>query len=266
MKTKLIKQIWIKGGLGNILFQGFIGHLISEKGHNVSFNGFLTKKNIITKLLKWTLHENNFHEELLGTTNYTFNIDFFNFIKLIVSKTIKFNFKSIFIFENEGKIRYDSTHYFGYFQSSSLIKNNLHTFRNYCNDLRKKLKLEEKHLKTQVVVHFRWGDSTWAKKNKIYYEKILEILKTEYEGHQIYIVTDDINKANSFFSLLNDKKILKRNTMEDFKFLCNSSILFVSPSTFSWWASQIGVFNLIYFPSNFKDFIFDNKSPIIFID
>lgn len=253
------------GGIGNVLFQGFFGFITSNKGYQVSYNGFLTKNNLITKLLGWTIHENNMHKTFFNKVSYDFNIEFFNIIKLLISKAFKFKFQSIFIFENESIVRYDGTHYFGYFQSMNLIKDNIVLFNSYCLDLRKALDIKLS-VKPQIVVHFRWGDSEWAKKNITYYEKVLEILISDYDSHKIYIVTDDKTKALSFFSVLKNKEVFKRSTFEDFKTLCNASVIFVSPSTFSWWASQVGDFDLIYFPSNFKEYRFINNSSIICIE
>ena len=59
MSKETKKFIWMMGGLGNVLFQGFAGYLL-QKNHSVYYVNNLIKSNFITnKILKWTVHDSS---------------------------------------------------------------------------------------------------------------------------------------------------------------------------------------------------------------
>lgn len=52
-----MSKIYLQGGFGNVLFQ--LVHYLSlrNNGHNPVFVDTLTKKNLITRLLGWKIHD-----------------------------------------------------------------------------------------------------------------------------------------------------------------------------------------------------------------
>ena len=53
-----MKNIWLMGGLGNVLFQILAFNIISKTSEKVFYVKTLTEKNHITKFLGWTIHQN----------------------------------------------------------------------------------------------------------------------------------------------------------------------------------------------------------------
>ena len=49
--------IWLMGGYGNQLFQYNYGEFLRSKGYDVSYNHYLLSRNITTRMLGWTIHE-----------------------------------------------------------------------------------------------------------------------------------------------------------------------------------------------------------------
>ena len=45
------------GGLGNNLSQLFFAYTLQSKGFEVEVNNYLCSKNILTKILKWSIHD-----------------------------------------------------------------------------------------------------------------------------------------------------------------------------------------------------------------
>ena len=45
------------GGLGNNLSQLFFAYKLQAQGYEIEINNFLCSKNLITKNLKWSLHD-----------------------------------------------------------------------------------------------------------------------------------------------------------------------------------------------------------------
>ena len=124
MKRK--KKMWLMGGFGNVLFQAFAASIIAERGHQIELMGFLTTKSLLTKFLKWSIHDNRLNNFFLKNINYKKKIGLLLLFKLFLKKLFfKHYFKNVFIFENEKNLRLNSVNYFGYFQSKKLIEGNI---------------------------------------------------------------------------------------------------------------------------------------------
>lgn len=238
------------GGLGNSLFQGFAGYLL-EKKHHVYYVNNLTKSNFITnKLLKWTIHDDLFNRRI-----FVNQLNFSNLKTIIVLISIWLKRNKIlvsnrnYLFEYQDNFSSTYTNYFGYFQSKDFILTRKHSFLKYCQFINQKLtqSLPEKQ-NFDLVVHYRWGDSDWAKENNKYYESVREFLISEYIDQKKLVITDDIKAAEYFFANIPKTKIEKNSVSEDFQLLCSSDIIFISPSTFSCIGLKktgLGVLNII---------------------
>lgn len=240
MKRK--KKMWLMGGFGNVLFQAFAASIIAERGHQIELMGFLTTKSLLTKFLKWSIHDNRLNNFFLKNINYKKKIGLLLLFKLFLKKLFfKHCFKNVFIFENEKNLRLNSVNYFGYFQSKKLIEGNIENFNSYCKLLNSLIinKYSTKFNPIDVCVHFRWSDSDWAKVNSKYYSVILKNLINYRKNTKVVVLTDDIDKANFFFKDLKNKKIKRNSPFEDFKSLMCASNLYIAPSTFSWWAAHL---------------------------
>ena len=249
------KFVWMMGGLGNVLFQGFAGYLL-QKNHSVYYVNNLTKSNFITnKILKWTIHDTSISEIIFDNQLHFSNLK--TLVKLISISFKKNNFlndKCHYLFESEDSFSSMYTHYFGYFQSKTFILERKNIFLDYCNLIHEKLiKSLPKEQISDVVVHYRWGDSDWAKENTEYYEKVKnELIKNNYRN--IVVVTDDLKQAHCFFSEINNISIQRKSISEDFSQIFYSKTLFIAPSTFSWWACHLGVAkNQVFIPEKIYD-------------
>ena len=58
MQTKSTKYVWLMGGFGNVLFQGFAAYVLREQGNSVEMIDNLTRKSLITIILGWSIHDN----------------------------------------------------------------------------------------------------------------------------------------------------------------------------------------------------------------
>ena len=97
-------------------------------------------------------------------------------------------------------------------------------------------------------LHIRGGD--FDIKDRIGKDFLKKISFTD----ELKIVSNDINYVTHVFKKTNFELISNNDPAEDFKILCNSNLLYVSNSTYSFWASCI-VFadgNKVIFPKNFK--------------
>ncbi len=53
-----VKEIWLIGGLGNVLFQFLIGEIFVKRGYCVKYVDNLCSENFFTTfLLKWKIHD-----------------------------------------------------------------------------------------------------------------------------------------------------------------------------------------------------------------
>ena len=88
-----------------------------------------------------------------------------------------------------------------------------------------------------IVVHYRKGDSGWAKSNLNYYLTIKEMI--QLESSTVIVVTDSPIDAQEFFlNLKNVQIVSSKCALEDFRIMLSASKLYCAPSTFSWWAAH----------------------------
>ena len=142
-----------------------------------------------------------------------------------------------------------SENIFGYFQYKSFFKENIKEFYLLCKDINVMYAASN----TGIVVHYRMGDSDWAKNSSHYYDKVKEMIKDRVES--ILVVTDSPKCASKFFQdCINVQLVSSNNAIEDFKIMINSSELYCAPSTFSWWAAHSTSKNsLVIMPKFFEE-------------
>lgn len=230
-----MKKIWLMGGFGNVLFQILAYKALRKNGLEVVYVDYLTKSNLITKIGKWTIHQ-NLYGELVRDDEICFNGKFYNYLAIlfgVLSKItrIKFSFSSFYKGDMDKRSNI-STNVFGYFQEKEFLDRN----KDLVSDLGERLNLlySDNIDGYDVVVHYRKGDSVWA--NEHYYKKILSRLKTE---SNVVVVTDSLNDAKLFFKDIENCNIVRsENAIDDFRILISANKLYCAPSTFSWWAAH----------------------------
>lgn len=231
------------GGFGNVLFQ--LTHYFSsvDQGYSPVLIDTLTNKNIITKFLNWKIHDKAylpiFNE--LGLTIQKQPIFKTSLIMFLgkLSKELKKPICSVYFFSevsNNDKYLTSANYIFGYFQSKKFLEENKKSIEIIVKYLNKSLLKEEKK-EPFVAIHYRYGDSNWAKENEGYYNLVK---KNILKKNSVVILTDSKDRAKVFFKDLQVSSlvILSNSPLEDFSYMVNAKELYCAPSTFSWWAAQ----------------------------
>jgi hypothetical protein len=247
-----MKKIWLMGGFGNVLFQILVFNVISKTNKNVYYVKKLTEKNLITKCLGWTIHQELYNDLIEEKDFYPKNL--FNSIRIVIvsflSKIFKKKFQIATFYNEYVQIEDNiSNNVFGYFQDFKFLNKN----KSELLILGEKLRNLYAYKGNLCVVHYRRGDSEWAIKFSNYYLNVRDLLKNE--SRDILIVTDSLEEAKIFFSEVNNTKIISsKNALDDFKHLVSAKKLYCAPSTFSWWAAHsLEINSEIIMPSFFNE-------------
>ncbi len=231
-----MKKIWIMGGFGNILFQIIAYRVLEKDNEEVKFIDILTKKNIITKLLGWTIHERLF--DTIISKNKIENINIFKSAIIIlissVSKYLKLKNHTAVFYNNYNRFEAPySNNVFGYFQDKYFLEKNKSLIYQLGIELYNTYKQKE----SNIVVHYRMGDSDWARQYEKYYYQVRELIALENE--RVLIVTDSPKAALEFFSNCSNIQLTNAQcALEDFRCMVSAKKLYCAPSTFSWWAAH----------------------------
>ena len=120
----------------------------------------------------------------------------------------------------------------GYFQSPK------HVFAESIDEVGKCLYnlLDVKSNPSEFLVHLRGGDFTLAKRMKNSHARAIAQYASD-NSLKLKIVTNDVTFATELFSFL-DYDFLSngRNARDDFQYLCGAKTLYLSNSTFAFWA------------------------------
>tara|TARA_X000000950_G_C13918150_1_gene661970 strand:- start:4531 stop:5226 length:696 start_codon:yes stop_codon:yes gene_type:complete len=202
----------------------------------------LTKENLITKLLGWKIHDQIY-------------LDVFKDLEVVVQKQsilktalimvfgkisqrLKIPVCSTYFFSESFKDRYLTTskHLFGYFQSRRYLESNQKEVQQIAKALQR-LYMSNKQKDPYVAVHYRYGDSNWAKEYEDYYTTVKQNIQ---QNKDVVILTDSKDRAKEFFKDLkvSSLKVMSNTPILDFSYMLGAQELYCAPSTFSWWASQ----------------------------
>jgi hypothetical protein len=236
-------KIYFLGGFGNVLFQLTLYISLKHDGYHPVIIDVLTKKNFITNFLKLNIHEAIF-KEIANDLNIKFyrqtKIQTIFIIALaFVSKVSKRQILFTYFFRDNFKKSnlVNSLNLFGYFQNKNFLESNKKHILTLSKTLQNRYNKINLNNQSIVVVHYRYGDSVWAKKCYDYYVSVKKRVKTK---KSVIIVTDSINEANIFFSDLkvDSSQIINNSSLEDFSYMVSAAELYCAPSTFSWWAAH----------------------------
>jgi hypothetical protein len=173
----------------------------------------------------------------------------FGFGKLLIKHHMSINKYDSELLYSFSKNRY----YFGFYQSSSY-------FNDYKAELIRLFRIRAQYQclprnGEYAAIHMRFGDykdlnskflGSDISLNRQYFEKGYELLKKEYKV--ILIVSDDKAMARKYCKGW-DVTIHDGNEMQDFQVLLNANALWISNSTFSWWAAYLNKKNCpVYAP------------------
>jgi len=238
------KTVWLAGGFGNIMFQMLLVERFYKKGYDIDIICVLNKKNWLTKLLGWTIHD-----DLTGyilnkypnssVRSYAKIYDILHLVMFYFSKLFSIPFFGYTFFKEFNNIQLTNSKYLiGYFQSEKFINDFSAEIIDISIFFNSHYSLENKS--SSIVFHFRWGDTDWGRKYEHYYLKVRDILIKE--NTDIRIVTDDLYKAQEIFGDINSVEFISSsNPFDDFLCLLNAETLILAPSTFSWWAANLSI-------------------------
>lgn len=224
------------GGFGNVLFQILVYKIISKNNDSIKYVNVLTEDNFITKLLGWTIHERLYDDFIpknrIANTGMI-NSLFILLVSVISKVTHTKNFLATFYSSSNKFERPYSRNIFGYFQEKDFLERHKNELLILGQELYKKYKKTD----SSIVVHYRMGDSDWAREHDHYYNEVKKLVKLETE--QVLIATDSPQDALSFFSECKNVQLTdSKNAMDDFIYMVNAKKLYCAPSTFSWWAAH----------------------------
>ena len=240
-----VVYVWLFGGLGNQLFQINYGeYLRRERGKNVRFIDNLTRRNSLTYLLNWSVHEN-----ILGRIFNTESVETLTSVGAlsipILAKSPLFNSYSYYYGLNKWS-KNPAKNNFGYFQSKDLLSSG-----NYIS-VTPDLILENNN--DGWLMHYRSIDASGISHPEAYYEVYYNKVLVSLEPSTINIVS---NSSDSLFRL--QKKYPKHefidvstNAFEDFVKILSAKKLIMSPSTFSWWGARLGNVSKLIMPADFE--------------
>ena len=235
-------KIYLQGGFGNVLFQLVHYLALKNQGHNPVFIDTLTKQNLITKLLGWKIHDQIYLEVFkdLGVVVNKQSILKTALIMIFgkISQRFKIPVCSIYFFSESFKDSYLTTskHLFGYFQSKRYLESNQKEIQQIAKSLQKQY-LSNKHRSPYIAVHYRYGDSVWAKEYEDYYTAVKQNIQ---QNKDVIVLTDSENRAKEFFKDLKIRslKVMSNTPILDFSYMLGAKELYCAPSAFSWWASH----------------------------
>lgn len=223
--------VWLMGGLGNVLFQLFAAKVIQRNGSNVKICDSLLSKNLFTNFKSWTIHQKCYNQ-LLSVE--TFNKNYVISILGYISKCTGYKVFGAYFVKDDDLSAVESPNVFGYFQSKKIIEDNNDLLISFLDEIR--INVNDSH--TDVVFHYRYGDSDWARKYEQFYIHAKELVRS-YSG-KIKVITDSEDAAIRFFDDIHDLEIVSSSdVIKDFGLIASGKIIICAPSTYSWWAAHV---------------------------
>lgn len=274
---KSIKQIYLWGGLGNVLYQINLAYYLHENGYEVFVNkGLLDYDN---KLLRNSIkiHKGVYKRvdlfidsTRIGVIDKLKHTDYF----YMLMYKMGINFKNFRFFNHDWPNDIEIlkvNNFLGYFQKTRNISYQLgFTFRTKFKPKLDKELLSLVNLDSTILIHARFGDKLDVNQFDVSYNSLFHIFKS-FES--IVIVTDDVKNASllSFNSDLKFKIIVvcSEDLVDDFYLISSAKTVVISRSSFSWWATEISISNQkIFQPSPLYIHVdwesFSNKNRIGF--
>lgn len=238
-------------GFGNVLFQILAYRKIKSEMNSVKYINVLTEKNFITKMNNSMIHErlyDDFIDEKDIAKITLFKAMVILFFGLISKKLKKSNSISTFYSDSNQLEKPYSANIFGYFQYKDFLEEN----KNLLLELGREIFKRYKKNKSHIIVHYRMGDSGWAREYASYYDEVKKLIMNETET--VYIATDSPKSALEFFSDCNNIQLTNaKSALDDFKYMVSAKKLYCAPSTFSWWAAHsLSTNSSVIMPSFFK--------------
>lgn len=255
-------SLFLRGGIGNILFQLSVARMISNKfgggfevvtHHTQALNDERTRA-AISHIC------NNFGFNIVRTqySRHTLELSglFLQGNKLLLEGSNLSN-----LVQREKRPRRFAVS--GYFQNYGVLKNQIEEVAGLMGLFLDAGNAGWKAQKSEYVgVHIRLGDykklnALYGSPSPTYYRRAIHSIQ-EMEGRKlpIIVVSDDRAEALDFVkSFMRESEFelsqCSASPLEDFLTLARGDYIVAPSSTFSWWASRIGISKLIFLPTPF---------------
>jgi|TARA_Y100000310_G_C20690751_1_gene822049 hypothetical protein len=244
------------GGLGNNLSQLFFAYILQSKGYKVEVNNYLCSKNIVTRILKWYIHDQSvktIYNQKFKLIHTNLFLILFDLLLLNISKIFNgwcynrlFDANQITSFDEFQKtINSKYIVLAGYWQRLNIYNENaINQFRNFLFS-----NIELNHSK-KLCVHIRGGDFIKFNKSlqKSYYRNALAQVKDC--GAPTIFTNDKIFSGALLADLTRHNFLENGNSKEDFLNMISFNQMICSNSTFSIWAGLISLAERIIIPKS----------------
>ena len=245
-------KIFLKGGVGNNLFQLAQGVWLSDMGYDVSYNLALTRRNPLTWLLGWSVHPDDMRaaafagesvEDGLSTADLAFLLGEFVAIRLRRRAEPRYALEGM-----RRDIRIASYTVTGEFMTER-------TIRRMRKIIRERLASVDCQAdatpRLSAVVHYRAGDMPPHKRLRFgFYRRAIERIAPLHD--EIHWATND---ERGLMETLGDSAGGVRHLVapsasatQDFMLMMRAKTLVCSNSTFCYWAAILGDAERVIFP------------------
>ncbi len=247
----MIMKILLMGGVGNRLFQISYGLSASQQKSIV----LITLPRYIegfASLFGWSYHQEWINIKnlclKLNLNNRTANLaEIFIVFAMFFLRKISSKFSKEIDIESLRTERYLFDFAIGYFQEP-----HYHKKEELKIIIRELSKIYSNDQSKYSCIHIRGGDLAIDDRLKD------DFIKNIDYKNDLKIVTNDVIYAKNLFRDIDAKIFSNKNPADDFKVICNSKLLYISNSTYSFWASCIVFHNggRVIFTEDFylKDF------------
>ena len=228
-------NIWLMGGLGNVLFQINFGRNLRESGYDVCFIDNLVKKNILTKVLRWKIHNQDY---LYLDEDFQSKNLIYAFLAVSIAK-FRIGSFSLWLDGIYDVNKDYAKNLFSYFQNSEGLKSidikiNKADFKSGKN---------RNVVDENIVIHRRYTDSGWQQPS-------LASIEQKLQNSAVLVCSDSIAGVKHDFIQYNFDYKCREGflSIDDFLVMANSQTLVCSNSTFALWAALIGDHDNVYMP------------------
>lgn len=215
------KDIVLMGGLGNCLFQIYVGEFWRRQGYTISYYSDLVDGSVLHQLLGWTQHD-PIACELINAKRFSWRLIAFLFL-------LSFAFVEKQIVPQKHRMLWNNfyaRYLIGYFQDVSDFRKN--TLLDVAHIIDQHFKVPQP---IKLAVHLRFGDSIWQGSEV----NLLRFLKSE--PGEMYVATDDQDAAKALLKPTAGSIKFGESLDQDFATLRAAEHVYLSDSTFGLWAA-----------------------------
>lgn len=243
-------KIFLKGGVGNNLFQLAQGVYLSDMGYDVSYNLALTRRNPLTRLLGWSVHPDDMRsaafagesvEDALSPADLAFLLAEFAAIRL------RRRAEPRYPTDGNRDIRVASYTVTGEFMTERTIRR----MRQIIRERLASIKPREDAPRPSAVVHYRAGDMPPHKRLRFgFYRRAIERIAPLHD--EIHWTTNDgrglMETLGESTGGVRHRVAESASATQDFILMMRAKTLVCSNSTFCYWAAILGDAERLIFP------------------